>query len=79
LYENDAEIGHAEFDLKLTDRVKMKMVSTVLGPKSSNGLLKNFGNAQVGVPETSFDFWAAKFLAAGYKVGKVEQAETAIG
>lgn len=27
LYENDAEIGHAEFDLKLTDRVKMKMVS----------------------------------------------------
>lgn len=33
----------------------------------------------VGVPEMSFDFWAAKFLAAGYKVGKVEQAETAIG
>lgn len=34
---------------------------------------------QVGVPEQSFEFWAAKFLAAGYKVGKVEQAETAIG
>jgi len=34
---------------------------------------------QVGVPEASFDWWAAKFLAAGYKVGKVEQAETAIG
>jgi len=31
------------------------------------------------VPEASFDWWAAKFLAAGYKVGKVEQAETAIG
>lgn len=30
LYENDAEIGHAEFDLKLTDRVKMKMVSLSL-------------------------------------------------
>ncbi|EJT46755.1 DNA mismatch repair-related protein [Trichosporon asahii var. asahii CBS 2479] len=58
LYENDAAIGHQEFDLKLTDRVKMKMV---------------------GVPEQSFEFWAAKFLAAGYKVGKVEQAETAIG
>ncbi|KAJ9117461.1 hypothetical protein QFC22_004311 [Naganishia vaughanmartiniae] len=58
LYEKDAEIGHNEFDLKLTDRVKMKMV---------------------GVPEQSFDFWCAKFLAAGYKVGKVEQAETAIG
>lgn len=58
LYENDAMIGHQEFDLKLTDRVKMKMV---------------------GVPEQTFEFWAAKFLAAGYKVGKVEQAETAIG
>lgn len=58
LYENDAMIGHQEFDLKLTDRVKMKMV---------------------GVPEQSFEMWAAKFLAAGYKVGKVEQAETAIG
>ncbi|KAJ9104934.1 hypothetical protein QFC19_003729 [Naganishia cerealis] len=58
LYEKDAEIGHNEFDLKLTDRVKMKMV---------------------GVPEQSFDYWCAKFLAAGYKVGKVEQAETAIG
>ncbi|GMK58904.1 hypothetical protein CspeluHIS016_0603460 [Cutaneotrichosporon spelunceum] len=57
LYENDAMIGHQEFDLKLTDRVKMKMV---------------------GVPEQTFEFWAAKFLAAGYKVGKVEQAETAI-
>ena len=27
LYEDDALIGHQEFDLKLTDRVKMKMVS----------------------------------------------------
>lgn len=42
-------------------------------------LLKPLGLCQVGVPEASFDFWAAKFLAAGYKVGKVEQAETAIG
>lgn len=29
LYEKDAEIGHNEFDLKLTDRVKMKMVSLI--------------------------------------------------
>jgi DNA mismatch repair protein MSH6 len=34
---------------------------------------------KVGVPEQSFDLWASKFLANGYKVGKVEQAETAIG
>ncbi|TIB05884.1 hypothetical protein E3P96_00805 [Wallemia ichthyophaga] len=58
LYENDAIIGHREFDLKLTERVRMCMV---------------------GVPEMSFDLFAAKFLALGYKVGKVEQRETAIG
>lgn len=44
LYEEDARIGHQEFDLKLTQRVKMSMV---------------------GVPEQSFNFWAAKFLAKG--------------
>lgn len=38
LYEDDARVGHQEFDLKLTARVKMSMV---------------------GVPEMSFDFWAA--------------------
>ncbi|KZT37435.1 hypothetical protein SISSUDRAFT_852370 [Sistotremastrum suecicum HHB10207 ss-3] len=58
LYEEDARIGHQEFDLKITQRVKMSMV---------------------GVPESSFDFWAAKFLARGYKVGRVEQSETALG
>jgi len=33
LYEEDARIGHREFDLKLTQRVKMSMVSpgVVLG------------------------------------------------
>ncbi|GAA5904211.1 mismatch repair ATPase MSH6 [Sporobolomyces salmoneus] len=35
--------------------------------------------AMVGVPESSFDFWAAKFLAQGYKVGRVDQSETALG
>ncbi|EIN08523.1 DNA mismatch repair protein Msh6 [Punctularia strigosozonata HHB-11173 SS5] len=58
LYEDDARIGHREFDLKLTNRVKMCMV---------------------GVPESSFNFWAAKFLAKGYKVGRVDQSETALG
>ncbi|KAG1747375.1 DNA mismatch repair protein Msh6 [Suillus lakei] len=58
LYEDDARIGHREFDLKLTQRVKMSMV---------------------GVPEMSFNFWAAKFLGKGYKVGRVDQAETALG
>ncbi|KAF8155583.1 muts domain V-domain-containing protein [Crassisporium funariophilum] len=58
LYEDDARIGHQQFDLKLTARVKMCMV---------------------GVPEASFTLWASKFLAKGYKVGRVEQAETALG
>ncbi|WWC57859.1 uncharacterized protein I303_100394 [Kwoniella dejecticola CBS 10117] len=53
LYEEDATIGHQEFDLKLTDRVKMRM--------------------------QSLEYWIQKFLGAGYKVGVVEQAETAIG
>ncbi|CAG8445223.1 11757_t:CDS:10 [Ambispora leptoticha] len=58
LYERDADIGHTEFDLKLTDRVNMRMV---------------------GVPEMSFDHWAAQFIAKGYKVAKVDQMETALG
>ncbi len=57
LYEDDALIAHREFDLKLTDRVKMKMA---------------------GVPENSFELFAAKFLALGYKVGRVDQMETAV-
>ena len=58
LYEDDASIGHQVFGLKMTDRVKMRMV---------------------GVPEASFDDYAARFLAHGYKVGRVDQSETALG
>lgn len=57
LYEKDADIGHREFDLKLTDRVNMKMV---------------------GVPEKTFATWASKFIALGYKVARVDEAETQI-
>ncbi|KAI8886290.1 DNA mismatch repair protein Msh6 [Backusella circina FSU 941] len=35
--------------------------------------------SMVGVPESSFDFWAAQFIAKGYRVAKVDQMETAIG
>lgn len=58
MYEKDADIGHKYFDLKMTDRVNMRMV---------------------GVPEMSFDYWTAQFIAKGYKVAKVDQMETAIG
>ncbi|TPX35274.1 polyribonucleotide nucleotidyltransferase [Synchytrium microbalum] len=58
LYEKDADIGHQQFDLKLTDRTGMRMV---------------------GVPENSFDTWAAQFLAKGHKVARVEQIENSVG
>lgn len=58
LYEKDADIGHQQFDLKLTDRVNMRMV---------------------GVPESSFEYWASQFIAKGFKVAKVDQMENAIG
>ncbi|KAJ3035450.1 DNA mismatch repair protein msh6 [Rhizophlyctis rosea] len=58
LYEKDADIGHQIFDLKMTDRVNMRMV---------------------GVPESSFEEWAGKFIAKGYKVAKVDQMENAVG
>lgn len=58
LYEDDAAIASKLFDLRVTDRVNMKMA---------------------GVPESSFESWAAKFIKHGYKIGRVEQAENAIG
>lgn len=57
LYENDADIGAKEFNLKMVERVNMRMV---------------------GVPEGTFDFWAAKFVAKGHRVAKVDQLENAV-
>ena len=57
LYENDADVGAKEFNLKMTDRINMRMV---------------------GVPEATFDYWAAKFVGKGHKVAKVDQLENAI-
>jgi DNA mismatch repair ATPase MutS len=31
-----------------------------------------------GVPESSFSYWASKFLALGYKITKVDQAESSL-
>ncbi|KAG6917118.1 hypothetical protein DXG01_003784 [Tephrocybe rancida] len=59
---NDARIGHQEFDLKLTSRVKMSMV-----PLSSRSLDEKLMRC------------IRKFLGKGYKVGRVDQAETALG
>jgi DNA mismatch repair protein MSH6 len=57
LYENDADIAHSKFDLKLagTGRANMRLA---------------------GVPEMSFDYWAKRFINAGYKVAKVDQKES---
>ncbi|KAJ1673028.1 DNA mismatch repair protein msh6, partial [Spiromyces aspiralis] len=35
--------------------------------------------AMSGVPESSFEHWASKFIAKGYKIAKVDQMETSIG
>lgn len=57
LYENDADIASREFNLKIVDRVNMRMA---------------------GIPEVSFEHWASKFIALGYKVAKVEQAPSVV-
>lgn len=59
LYENDADIAHNVFDLKLAGggRANMRLA---------------------GVPEMSFDYWAAAFIAKGYKVARVDQVESAL-
>ncbi|KAK9476380.1 muts domain V-domain-containing protein [Lipomyces japonicus] len=46
--------------------------------------LKLAGNGRAnmrlaGVPEMSFDYWAASFIAKGHKVARVDQAETMLG
>lgn len=33
----------------------------------------------VGVPEASYTQWATRFLAAGYKIARVDQVETSVG
>lgn len=35
--------------------------------------------SMVGVPEYTFDMWAAQFIAKGYKVARVDQVESALG
>lgn len=57
IYENDADLGNRHFDLKLTERVNMRMA---------------------GVPESSFEYWATRFLKLGYKVAKVTQTESTV-
>lgn len=58
LYEDDAEIASKLFDLKITERVNMKMA---------------------GVPESSYEIWASKFISHGFRIGRVDQTENAIG
>jgi DNA mismatch repair protein MSH6 len=57
LYEKDSDVASSFFDLKITDRVNMKMA---------------------GVPEATIDYWTQKFIAAGFKVAKVDQCDNSI-
>ncbi len=56
MFEQDADVGHRELDLRITERVNMRMT---------------------GVPEAGWERWAARLLARGYRVGRVEQVGTA--
>ncbi|KAF8542753.1 muts domain V-domain-containing protein [Trichophaea hybrida] len=42
------------------------------------GLTTRISMTMVGMPVDSFDYWAAQFIAKGYKVAKVDQSETPI-
>lgn len=56
LYENDATIGHQLFDLKLTDRVNMRMVGvpeSSLGHWASQFVAKGYKIARVDQSETA--------------------------
>ncbi|EEB07647.1 MutS protein [Schizosaccharomyces japonicus yFS275] len=33
----------------------------------------------VGIPEATFEYWAAQFIAKGYRIARVDQLETALG
>ncbi|KAF3909313.1 hypothetical protein ABW20_dc0109324 [Dactylellina cionopaga] len=56
LYENDATVGHQQFDLKLTDRVNMRMVGvpeSSLDMWASQFIAKGYKIARVGQKETA--------------------------
>ncbi|KAG6861406.1 hypothetical protein C0995_000535 [Termitomyces sp. Mi166 len=73
LYEDDARIGHQEFDLKLTSRVKMSMMARISSDSAGNFLGKVGARVNVAVVDE------AHSRPAGYKIGRVDQAETALG
>lgn len=52
LYENDASIGHQEFDLKLTDRVKMKMVGRRPKTGLTTRLVSQNSHSNSGLPSS---------------------------
>ena len=80
LYENDATIGHQLFDLKLTDRVNMRMVGV---PESSLDLwatqfvAKGFKIARVDQMETALGKDMRERDIAGKKEEKVIRRELA--
>jgi DNA mismatch repair protein MSH6 len=80
LYENDATIGHQLFDLKLTDRVNMRMVGV---PESSLDMwvnqfvAKGFKVARVDQMESALGKEMRERETAGKKADKVIRRELA--
>ncbi|KAI5458256.1 DNA mismatch repair protein msh6 [Mariannaea sp. PMI_226] len=80
LYENDATVGHQEFDFKMTDRVNMRMVGV---PESSldywvnQFIAKQYKVARVDQKETNLGKEMREREQKGKKVDKVITRELA--
>src|SRR5690606_11994164 len=70
LYEQDADIGHEKLDLKLTDRVNMRMAGV---PES------HFNFWASKLVALGYHNGQQKLIQNRYKVGRVDQLETKTG
>ncbi|EEQ32901.1 DNA mismatch repair protein msh6 [Microsporum canis CBS 113480] len=81
LYENDATIGHQLFDLKLTDRVNMRMVGVPemsLDHWANQFVAKGFKIARVDQSESALSKEMREREDKGSKMGKAQKEDKVI-
>ncbi|DAA75855.1 TPA_exp: Uncharacterized protein A8136_1226 [Trichophyton benhamiae CBS 112371] len=81
LYENDATIGHQLFDLKLTDRVNMRMVGVPemsLDHWANQFVAKGFKIARVDQSESALSKEMREREDKGNKMGKAQKEDKVI-
>ncbi len=71
------DIGHREFDLKLTDRVNMKVPQAVMADSRWWACPRRRSRC-APTPLRAHGRWACKFLGRGFKVARVDEAESAL-